>query len=593
MPRRAVLPSRALLVALAVAGCGGGQTRGEAFDPSWQNDDGAAAAAFQASFRSIKIPTGASVAVGVSGADTLIGAPLDSGPTWTFSHALDSRPMIAGTVVVGLGGGELFALDALTGARLWKRDAGDLLRGVGDDGDTTIVSLTSTTGRGSIVLAIRHDGSIIRQIEDEAAIGVPAVVDEYAFLPWKGQYVTIYDLHGGEETARILFRSATSRAFTVGGGLFFGESSLTRFDDQIGRAPRDGATRITLPARELPGAPRWMSPGVETPPLDAVATDKVRLYARPMSSGAPGVDGGKYAATYYRIAVGLNAKSGDVAWVYAHSADFLGGDGFQGGFALCDAAGKVTFLDGRRGAVAGYVSLGKPLTACVVQADGITRAAKDPAPSLAAQISEAVLMPQAELAKMQKMLLKELARLDDAVATRTLIELSSTDHTLPMLRDEARALLERARSGADVMLEALENRYDFMADIVRPPPVGPLADALAAMKETRAAPLLALHLNDPADSSDDVRRAAAALVMLATSDELEQIRTFFALYRGMAAPDIDHNIESAVISAAAALLKLGAADIVAFAVNDPFTSEALKPRLSELFDKKPENAAAR
>ena len=117
-------------------------------------------------------------------------------------------------MVVGLGAGELFALESRTGKLLWKRNAGGRLRGAGDDGTTTVISILPTTGSGSVVLAVDHDGQVVRQLEDTATIGIPAVVDGYAFLPWQGQYVTIYDLHAGEEKARALFRSATSRAFS-------------------------------------------------------------------------------------------------------------------------------------------------------------------------------------------------------------------------------------------------------------------------------------------------------------------------------------------------------------------------------------------
>ena len=54
------------------------------------------------------------------------------------------------------------------------------------------------------------------------------------------------------------------------------------------------------------------------------------------------------------------------------------------------------------------------------------------------------------------------------------------------------------------------------------------------MGEKRAAPLLAKHLNDPANSTDDVKRAALALEKLATPSELEELETFLALYRATA-----------------------------------------------------------
>ncbi len=366
------------LATLTLVACGGGQTRGHAFDPGWSNDDGAAMSDLQASLKSTPVPIGADVAVGVSGLRELVGIALSGGKSWSFEHPLEGLPALSGTVVVGLGAGELFALEARTGKLLWKRKAGGRLRGAGDDGVTTVISIEPTTGLGSVVLAISHDGQVVRQIEDSAAIGVPAVIDGYAFLPWQGRYVTAYDLHTGEERARALFRSATSRAFITGGALFFGEDGVTRFDERIGKTAQGKASFVQLPDRELPGAPRWMRPGTETPPLATAAFDQACLYARPTASGAPGIRGGRYVATHLRVAMGLDATSGAVTWTRTHEAVFLGGAAYEGGFALCDANGSVMFFEARSGHVTGQVELGKTLTSCVVQADAFTQ--PSPAP---------------------------------------------------------------------------------------------------------------------------------------------------------------------------------------------------------------------
>lgn len=575
------------LMTVALVACGGGQTHGSAFDPGWFNDDGAAVTAFQRSFKG-PVLLGADVAVGVSGNSTLVGIALSGRKPWSFEHALDGRPSVTGAVVVGLGAGELFALDARTGTLLWKRNAGGRLRGAGDDGTTTVVSILPTTGLGSVVLAIDHEGQVVRQIEDAANIGIPAVADGYAFLPWQGQYVTIYDLHAGEEKARALFRSATSRAFANGGTLFFGENGVTRFDASIGLASTNKASSVKLPDRDLPGAPRWMRPGTDTPPLAAAAFDQVRLYARPTPSGAPGVSGGRYAATYFRVAIGLDAASGSLAWAHAHDAEILGGAAYDGGFALCDGKGAVTFLDARSGRVTGHVDLGKPLTACVVQADAFTHSATGPTPSLTEQIADVARLPDADLVPMQQVLLQELAKIDSPLATTTLIDLASSDRTAPALIEAARTALSARRTGADEMLAALSRRYDYLAGVLRPPPVGPLADALAAMKDRRAAPVLAAHLGDPATPSDDVRRAAAALIELGGKSEIEPIRSFFARYRGLGEPEVDGAVQAAVVSCAAALIKIGARELVAGAATDPFTNVALRPRLAAILAGKPD-----
>ncbi len=572
-----------LALALA-AGCGGGQTQGAAFDPRWANDGGAGIAELQRQLGPAPAPIGADVVVGVAGegaAAELVGAPLGGGATWTFRHALDARPAVAGSVVVGLGRGELFALDARTGRLLWKRNAGGRLRGAGDDGRTTVVSLASTTGRGgSAILAITHEGEVVRQIEDRQAIGVPAVVGRYAFLPWQGQYVTVFDLQSGDEVARALLRTEVSRAFTLGGAVYFGGAAATRLDERIRFGAEGKASTAALPARELPGAPRWMAPGAEVLETAATAGDKVRLYARPTASGEAAIEGDRYAATYFRIAVGLDARSGRVAWAHAGSADFLGGAAYAGGFALCDARGDVTLLDAKQGAAAASVSLGRDLDACVVQADGLAAppaAAKAPEP-LHVQLERVVTMPEAELTAIQRVLLAELAAMPFEDVTRALIAVAGADRSSPLLLEDARSALAARRNGASFMLEALGRRYDFLAGQDRPPPVGPLADALAAMSERRAAPLLARHLHDPATDAADLRRVAAALAALAGPEELPALRTFLALYRGVG----DDALDEAVVSVAEALMKVGGADLVAAAAEDPYTAPAVKERIAKI-----------
>jgi hypothetical protein len=109
-----------------------------------------------------------------------------------------------------------------------------------------------------------------------------------------------------------------------------------------------------------------------------------------------------------------------------------------------------------------------------------------------------------------------------------------------------------------------------------------MADALAAMNESHAAAALAPHLGDPANSSDDVKRVAAALAQIGTKDQVDQLWSFFALYRGIAE---DENIAQAVISAAEALIKLGGPEkreLVSKAENDPMTVPQVKQGISRL-----------
>jgi outer membrane protein assembly factor BamB len=386
----------------AAGACGGGQTRGSPFDPAWVDDHGAAMASFVRSFSHRRLRPAADVAVGVIGKTTLVGVPLAAGERWTFEHELHGRPAVAGSVVVAAGGGEIFALDARTGKLLWARAAGGRIRGAGDDGKTTVVSLIPTIGSGSVVLAIARDGSVVRQLEDDAAIGVPAVADDTVFFPWNGRFLSVYDLPSGDERARVPWAGPISRAFTLGGAVFAGETSFTRIDEHL----QSGANAVLLPAPlgGLLGGVRWTRPGTDWVNREAEPLDKIRLYARPTTSGPAGIEGGRFAATYYRVALGFDASSSTLVWAQPHDADFLGGAAYQGGVALCDASGTVLLIDATTGGVARRASLGRAVDACLVQADELTTPRAPSAKPLSEQLDHILRLPQPELAPVQRAL---------------------------------------------------------------------------------------------------------------------------------------------------------------------------------------------
>src|SRR6187402_1604635 len=195
------------------------------------------------------------------------------------------------------------------------------------------------------------------------------------------------------------------------------------------------------------------------------------------------------------------------------------------------------------------------------------------------------------MAEAERYLLSELGKQQEPIVTKSLIDLSSSPRISPDLRNEARRLLALRKNGTDYMLTALARHYDFVAGVLLPPPVGPLADALSASGETRAAPLLAKHLNDPANSTDDVARAARALAKLATAAEYEDLRTFFALYRATAD---DEALVAAVVSSAEAIVRVGGTDgraVVERAAQDPLTQNDVRRALAVVLSKSAPAAA--
>ena len=572
---------RVAILALAAA-CGGGQTHPNLFSTNWTDDGGASVIAVMQKMGSVKAPVGADVAVGVGGnSDKVVGVPLAGGAPWSFSHAVDVRPTIAGGVVVGEGGGELFCLDAASGRKLWSRAVGPMkMRGAGDDGKTTVVTLTQADGPGTVLLAIERDGSVGRQIEADKSLGVPAVLGGYAFVPWSDQYVSVLDLSSGDEAARILVRGKVSRAFAESGSLFFGEQDLFRFDDKIKSASRNLATKFSLPQRELPGTPALLPPGDSSLGPVANALDKTRMYAHPNTSDPIGFDGDRFYGTYFRLAMAFDAKSTKLAWVHDTPVDLVGAAAGPASFVLCDESGKVTVLDAATGGVERELSLGGPVKSCAVQADGLAAASPQPPPPLAQQIGAALTNRDSEMVTGQRLLLRELATLEDETVTKTLVDLASNPLTAPLLLVESRTALASRRNGADVMRAALAKHYDFLHDVLLTPPVGPMAQALAAMKDKASAPLLAAHLLDPADTDDDVKQAAAALVEIGDASQVPSLERFMTLYH--AAADSE-DVASAVVSAGQAVLAYGGPagrKVVDATIADPMTLEAVKSRLS-------------
>jgi len=573
------------LAAVLAVGCGSASLRGPAFKDDWQDDGGRGIAAVAAKLSGAHVAESKGFVVGVT-TSGLVGMGLDGSGRWTHPGLPDSRPSIAGGVVVYTAGGKLVALDCANGRELWQVDVGNdkRLRGAGDDGSTTVASIAGESGGRTLVVAVSRNGSVIQRWKPDPDVGVPAVLGNIVFAPWDSQYVSALDVGDGSEVGRVLARNVVSRAVAIGGSLYFGENALVKFDAAIASASRGDAHVVKLPERELPGKPTWFPSGVQALPVAAGAPDAIRFYARPVErDGKLGLDSQRFAATYFRIVVGFNESDAALKWTRTLPAEVIAGDAASGGFLFCDVTGAVWFTDARAGGASGKVSLGTPLKACVVSAGSFSVPMGSDSGSLTAQLSEAIELREEQMATIQRFLLRELGTNEsDPSVTKTLLDLASDARTQPDVLAEARTLLAGRRNGVEYMLGALERHYDFLSDVLRPPPVGPLADALAAIGERRAAPLLAAHLNDPADTPNDARHAAHALLKLASPSELGAVRTFFSLYHSTAD---EEDLIAAAVDAARILVQLGGAEgasVVERAARDPLTVPAVREAIASL-----------
>jgi outer membrane protein assembly factor BamB len=290
------------------------------------------------------------------------------------------------------------------------------------------------------------------------------------------------------------------------------------------------------------------------------------------------------------VAYAFSGDDGRLLWTDAFAGDAVGGAAAAAGFVFCDSTGKVHLYDAAGGA-GRVVDLGAKLVVCSVGASGLRIENGQARGSLAKQIEQSLAKLDPNMAAAEKLLLEELGKLDDPEVTRILIAFVRDVRLPPDLRERASKLLAARRNGEEFMLAALQRHYDFVSGET-PPPVGPLADALGALGERRAAPLLARHLNDPANSVDDVERAAEALEALATPAELPELRTFFALYRATAD---EVALVNAAVAAGSALFRIGGAEgrtLVERAIADPLTQPDVRAGLSKLVAPKPADAPA-
>jgi hypothetical protein len=578
------LMSMLAATALLTTACGGNLAKGVGapFSETWQADQGKSIAALEERLRAVKAPAAAPVAVGVNEMG-LYGVTLPSGQRWTHQGTADTVPIVAGDVVVASNAGALFALDAKSGRQLWSVPIGSRkLRGAGDDGSVTVAVVAGENPGKSRFVAVTRSGEVVRTIDSTVDLGFPAVKAGIAFIPWSSQYVSAIDLTSGDEVARLLLREIVTQARNFNGDLWFGEKGLVRFDDKIRLATTNQATHVGLPTRQLPGKPLWLGSGNQLWPVSNSARLKIRISALPTAAdGGAHFTNHAYLASYFRVVLGLAEQDGSVRFVKSLGGDALSMSAAQRGFAVCDATGKVSLVS-EKGGDAGSADLGARLTACALDVSALALAETQPPPALAEQIGKALAELTPDMAVAQKLLIDELTKLDDPLVTKILIDLTSSPKIPPDLRSAARKLIATRRSGKEYMLAALERHYDYVSDVLLPPPLGPLADALAAMNEVSATPLLARHLNDPANEMADVERAAVALGKLATPAEYEELRTFFALYRATAD---EPSLVNAVVAIAGALLRIGGVPgkaVVERAAQDPLTQADVKRGLGAL-----------
>jgi len=244
----------------------------------------------------------------------------------------------------------------------------------------------------------------------------------------------------------------------------------------------------------------------------------------------------------------------------------------------------VKLLAASNGAEAKSYSLGKTVMDAEISVDALKIGAGNTKGDLSDQIKEAVTLPLNELATAQIYLVQQLANNPDEDATKVLLQVADTEKTANALKDEARKSIAARKNGAAAMEEMRARHANFLKD-TRTPPVGPMATALAAMKETKAAGLLLDQLLDPALPNRDLLDTAQGVSALAGKEQMPGLQKFVQLYRGSSTGNL--SLTDALGAVGAAILRVGGADGKTFVVNiqkDALTDKDVKETLQKQLD---------
>jgi hypothetical protein len=525
------------------------------------------------------------LAVGASG-DELIGARLDRSTAearqWRVAVTVSAPPVLAPGLLVFGSGDELIALSPETGQRLWAMPArGAAALASSASAKHTALLLGDRRGRRWISVYDSAPRERLR-ITAEALLGAPTLLGNIVLVPVGDGYVSAIDVARFAEVARIRLGSAPVQPLSIAGTLFYGGPPWHE-------AARD-APGYALPRRPLPEPVQNGPVDVPVARPGARQPEATRLYVDP----TPGPSGARdiYLATQGRIALGLERERGTLEWVIALPGRVLAATAAPGGFALCDASGGVRLIAGQTGHVERHwqlvrerrITLGEPtLVACTLSGGRILGADPDRKDTtrepLLDQLARVLELSDPALAPVQRFLARELAARDEPEATRVLIDLVSRRSLDRLLQSEAEDLLATRRVGNSYMLAALAGGEPRGEQAL--PPIAPLGEALAALGERRAAPLLARQLNRPAHATHALARAAAALETLASEGEYDELSVFFSLHR-TSADDADS--VAAVVSIARTLLRVGgqkARTLLQFATLDPLTVPEVKAAIDE------------
>lgn len=600
--------------ALCVLGlaCSSAQSLDPGFETDWQWDQGKEASTLVANLQGRTGIPPAQAAVGVTG-HGLVGRTLPHGALWKYEGEVNVLPTVIGDVVAFSGDNKITVLRLRDGhPRYSIPSGGRRLEGMGYDGKHAVLLLVDEDdARPDQIVFVNEQGQVRYSGTTLERVGTPAAVGGQALVPWGSQYVSFFDLTTGEDLGRLWVRDAPHHVeATVRGVLILGKGVLP-LSPALAQNPSLPSAR--LPRLAFPGDPSWPRDGSKPRPARAQPVD---FYAAPVQSGAR-IEWAhdRFAATYYDIVIGFDARGARVQWATHFERSVIGGTASEAGLGLCLEDGTLLQLAWQDGTEELVGSLENRLRACVLSpwgefgADPTEKVARPP---LEQQILTTITSTGPNLAAAHALLVEDLGRRTGESTTIALLSIAQDPLAAAPVIERASAALAERTDGAAAMIRALEDSAptEFHGSLLRQaaprptesdnalrkipkraPPLLALAKALSRMGAREAATPLARYLQAPALPAAEARAILTALRVLGDREQASFVFEFFATYRAVGGSP---EFITALGEAATFVWQQGSPDeirLIEKAKRDSLTHPAVKQQLEARLQNATKSAA--
>ncbi len=511
---------------------------------------------------------------------------------------LSSAPAIGEGKVVFGSDGEIVALSASTGQRLWtKAFKQPFLFGFAFDQGRILITGGNTdggspaTGRKGMVMALdASSGGKLWSIRADKMFGAPAAAEGYVFVPLDRQTISIIDAKEGKETCRFIRNdSMVDFVFSGPGGVYYGSSrDVQKLTKESMAGTKTEASTFEVDTKIMPGNPRVFPDTYRESHYESGAEARNRILwtisSKTGDSGSIGFAGDMYFFVFYKYVLGFNTGDRLPRWVYMSDAQIATSNPAGDGLLVLADDGSLTYIDAATGTSSLMWQEDISTESAFFGAAGFEPPALDKKePDLHRGLVDMILDVDTQVLPLRKFGMKLLADIPDEMVTMDLVQVMAS-HELPKaLRDQAAKLLRIRKGGSVFLVEALKQHQDFLGG-TPPPPSGAIAASLAETGEEAAAFLLVEHLRDHETSADELTELSAALVKLADKDTYEPLHSFLTMYHADSCmkyhPDVMVNVAIVVI-------KFGGDEgrkLVEKIARDLKTPESLRYQLTELLE---------